>query len=652
MKHVRLIVSLSIAAVLAYSFTLANKPKKHALIVAIGDYPEEYHWTDLGSVEDIPLVTEAYLQQGFKSKNITVIKNEEATKAGIMSAFEELTKKLEAGDIVAIHFSSHGQMVADDDGDEMDGFDEAIVCYDAQMVFSEEYTGQNHLRDDELQFLINEIRAVLGKSGDLLVTMDACHSGTMTRSPERTRGSAKPLMPANYSPEQTKKRDMSIYEASNPFSVDGKELAPYVLISAARSYQPNSEYNGKGSLSTAMNKAFKGLNSDMTYRALFARIHKEMSIMVPNQNPAIEGEKDRQLFGGFVIQQEPFYSLHSLYDATVSVNGGWATGITEGTVIELYPAGTVSTEGKEPVTKGRVSFSDPFQSLATLDKSLDEYQKEELWVFVKTKRFGAEEVSVSAAGVESKKCRKALEELIQKSDYCSHKDKDAKYEISGENDRYSVRHVPTDDTLSTQETCSTFVQMENAIKAHVQAAFLKNLDLNNSKFKVSLELIPVKMVSKSPRVYDTLQASAFLDEGGIVTYSSGDRAVIRITNNSDENLYYSLVDINAQNSVLVFLPRKGHNPEDYKILARSHKDVANIKMPKITGKEHFVLFVSRKPLRLSMIANDGGATRSADLNSQMERVFQSSYNRTRNIEDDVDMESDAAVIHFPFNINP
>ena len=291
MKHVKLIITLCIPAVLAYSFTLANKPKKHALIVAIGDYPEEYHWTDLGSVEDIPLVTEAYLQQGFKSKNIAVIKNEEATKAGILKAFETLTNKLEKGDIVAIHFSSHGQMVADDDGDEMDGFDEAIVCYDAQMVFSEEYTGQNHLRDDELQFLINKIRGVLGSDGDLLVTMDACHSGTMTRSPERTRGGAKPLMPANYSPEQSKNRDMSIYEASNPFSVDGKELAPYVLISAARSYQPNSEYNGKGSLSTAMNRAFKGLNSDMTYRALFARIHKEMSIMVPNQNPAIQARK-------------------------------------------------------------------------------------------------------------------------------------------------------------------------------------------------------------------------------------------------------------------------------------------------------------------------------------------------------------------------
>ena len=39
----------------------------------------------------------------------------------------------------------------DDNGDEEDGLDEALIPYDAQFWYAPgEYEGQNHLRDDEL----------------------------------------------------------------------------------------------------------------------------------------------------------------------------------------------------------------------------------------------------------------------------------------------------------------------------------------------------------------------------------------------------------------------------------------------------------------------------------------------------------------------
>ena len=50
------------------------------------------------------------------------------------------------GDIVYLHFSTHGQPFEDLSGDEDDGWDESIVPVDAPIEYSKgKYEGENHL---------------------------------------------------------------------------------------------------------------------------------------------------------------------------------------------------------------------------------------------------------------------------------------------------------------------------------------------------------------------------------------------------------------------------------------------------------------------------------------------------------------------------
>jgi len=155
--------------------------EKRALIVAISQYPKHSGWNVIHSDNDVKILTNALEKKGFPDRNITILKDSLATKKCVVAAFLSLQKKVKAGDFVFIHFSCHGQQMEDDNGDEPDGLDEAIVCYDAEKLYSDEYKGENHLRDDQIDSLLTPIRKKLGESGNLIVSFDACHSESATR---------------------------------------------------------------------------------------------------------------------------------------------------------------------------------------------------------------------------------------------------------------------------------------------------------------------------------------------------------------------------------------------------------------------------------------------------------------------------------------
>src|SRR6185436_1140739 len=88
--------------------------------------------------------------------------------------------------------------------DETDGYDEALVPYDAGMRFDPvTNNGSHHLRDDELGDKLRQLRKKIGNTGSLLVLLDACHSGTATRGQAIaiTRGTDAKLEPSNYHPD-------------------------------------------------------------------------------------------------------------------------------------------------------------------------------------------------------------------------------------------------------------------------------------------------------------------------------------------------------------------------------------------------------------------------------------------------------------------
>ena len=164
--------------------SLVRAQNRHALLIGIGQY-EDVRWSRIHGDTDLDYARELVGMNGFS--DIRMLRNAVATKQAIVSAFGALEEDCRAGDKVYVHFSGHGQQITDLDGDEMNGYDEAWIPYDAKPSFAKGvYEGENHLVDDEVNRMLARIKRKIGPSGRILVVVDACHSGTSTREPGDT----------------------------------------------------------------------------------------------------------------------------------------------------------------------------------------------------------------------------------------------------------------------------------------------------------------------------------------------------------------------------------------------------------------------------------------------------------------------------------
>jgi hypothetical protein len=260
----RRIVLIIIAMML--SLTNLYATKKYALLIGISEYPvysdtPDASWSSIHGANDINLISQTIKSQGF---NVRKILNKQATAIGIRKAFKQLIQKVTPGDIVYIHFSGHGQSYEDLSGDEADGWDEAIVPYDARnMYIKGVYEGTNHILDDELDKYFTAIRKKIGDNGFLYVVLDACHMGGASRGDETeddeifVRGSDKGFSPnqKRYIPKIDRRGNMPVTQTSGQSGI--------CIIEACRSYQTNAEIKQSGTyygpLSYYINQSLKSI---------------------------------------------------------------------------------------------------------------------------------------------------------------------------------------------------------------------------------------------------------------------------------------------------------------------------------------------------------------------------------------------------------
>lgn len=178
---------LTITITILVSVCLLYSGNKRALLIGISDYPtqkgaSDISWSPIHGANDVTLIANTLKKQGFK---IVALTNKQASAKQIRHALKNLESTCSPGDLVYIQFSGHGQAYEDYSGDESDGWDEAIVPYDALMQYRQGvYDGGNHIIDDELDSYLSSIRRKVGKTGFVYVVLDACHMGGASRGDE------------------------------------------------------------------------------------------------------------------------------------------------------------------------------------------------------------------------------------------------------------------------------------------------------------------------------------------------------------------------------------------------------------------------------------------------------------------------------------
>lgn len=579
---------------------------KYALVVAVGKYPEgQRYWRNLSSVNDWQHIKPALLQNGFGIKNIDTLINEKATKKNILLALDKLAAKAKAGDIIYFHFSGHGQQIQDDanDGylDEVDGYDEALVPYDAKGVWDEvDYKGENHLRDDLLALKLNVIRKKVGKQGSVLVVVDACHSGTITRTAGIYRGTPQPLQRYNYVPNTV--IDLSKQPENSFLNIAADSAGALIVISGSSPNQVNKETtdnNGKsvGALSYAFAKSIVGMPANTNYKMLFEKIKAYIQADEPTQIPMIEGNIGLHVFANnytavqdiIAVQQKFNNTTYGFSDTVFVINRGIYNNVLNGTTLTIHELGNTTV-----YCNAYVKEANYFQSICVSDKPLQKKTAYE----AKIEKMSYNAVKVGVV-IQNNNANKQIENqlkqfLLPQSFVQENNQPDFTIQLNNEWGKTKVELIEKNDSTryqafaAEQDTLSydNLTAILENIKKGMRIKFLRKIEDGGSLAK----FMEVKIVPQKPSENDN----------ELVLYPYDD-FTLQIKSNYDGILYYTILDLLPDNEVKVLIPDtlKDAGDADYSLRKGQLKEIPlYTDETSITGKEFMKIIVSPYPIDL------------------------------------------------------
>jgi hypothetical protein len=626
--------------------TIAQQ-QTHALLIAAYGYTEESNWKDLGqsTLTDMQLVRDALKGRGVPEENIAIL-DSGATKQAIVKAIENvLIPSLNKGDVVMLHFSGHGYQIPDNNKDELDGLDEALVPINAKNDGGRKKDisfYENYLRDDELNLLLKEIRIALGPTGDLFVTIDACHSGTSTRGIGPSRGAVR--------------LDLDTYENADteetwePLS-EQKDLSNMVAFFASSQSQLNSEYQegelSCGSLSFALSKAISSSNTTTSYQALFEKVRNTMIGIVPAQTPSAEGALNSTIFGGNLLPSAQFLRVKEVLDNNVIViSGGLLASINAGSVIGFFEPDTRDYTHANALFTGTVKTSTTTECEVVPNSIPDSVNNINLlWAQVLERNFGHVAVSIQLKNF-NKAITKQLENELKDVPFISfNKTKKTDLFIELNKDAESKPNAIKLNTLGDlnfalsafevtekEELSKTQIDwLIQKIADYAQGKFLRTLSVDNPDFSASLSLVELKkMDGKSGRSLKDYE------EVGKITSNKiklGKPLRIDIRSNSKRVLYYAILDIDAAGKISVICPSAGRLGEEYKISGNSlvsNNGIVIQPSPPL-GQGVLKLIVTRQPINLSGLVTSRGE--AANTASSFDMFFQSTIKgKTRGLD--------------------
>jgi len=159
-----------------YAQVLAqNTGRKFALLVGINKYSNGTNPLR-GCVNDVLLQKELLTHRfGFNPNDIKILTDQQATRQGILAAFEQhLINQAKPGDVVVFHYSGHGSQVVDPDKDNPDGLNSTLVPIDSG------YNSSGGVVEDIMGHTLFLLMYAL-KTDNVTVVLDSCNSGGAKR---------------------------------------------------------------------------------------------------------------------------------------------------------------------------------------------------------------------------------------------------------------------------------------------------------------------------------------------------------------------------------------------------------------------------------------------------------------------------------------
>ncbi len=631
---------------------------KHALVIAISDYPNvpgrKKNWAPLSSKNDYYLVMEMLKRQEFQQENIISLLDKDATVEKIENAFEKLIATSKQGDIVYFHFSGHGQQVQDLTPtknykskflkkDEKDGFDEALVTYNAPLNFEDvkDYQFQDHFVDDQMNYYMTRLRKKIGGSGHAIAVFDCCHSGSATRgeNPIVVRGTNVICAPADYKPSNEFGKDSSMaFDADFDYS-NSNDIGKLTAFFGCKSEQVNREITdlqtkkGYGSLTYFLIKAMEELGPQSSYNNLFSKINEQMVLRFKNeQQPEIEGDNLNQLiFKGSFIDQKPYYLIMGINYKEITINGGSIQGLTIGDSIGIFSNTTITNKGQTALFTGVVTAIEPFTATVTMNKAFDSRKDAEVKYRAFVTYIAAPPIqSKLNISVKSKALRKQLETLFANEKAITLTDKDYDYQIvdtlyNGQSDYVMVylginkeRALRSMTPRAIKGNAMQADSLLQFIKQSMKTDMFRKLEVEEESLSFEYKILPCAFDGNCS--YDSTKFA-----NGNLRFADKSKFQLVIKNTGNQRIYGNIIDIDPTN-VLSWFSKS--DMKNFELLPGAEKKM-KITISKPYGVEQMKIIATDRPVDFSSLQENGTSlTRGGDSNRLLEFVDKS-VNGTR-----------------------
>ena len=596
--------------------------EKRGLIIAISDYPEEGSWPDISSDNDIPHVFSTMNSLGIMDDHISLLQNEEATDEGIRLAFEKLITLTKPGDFIYFHFSGHGQQVIDDNNDELDGLDEAIVPYNSPVYFKEGFNeGQYLIRDDAIRSFTYQVRKKAGPNGQVFIVLDSCHSGTGTRSVGKARGTDIIMAPKGFKTRGAQETNSIGYGND-----DESNLAPLSSFFGASSKELNYETvddqnNAVGSLTFALSKVISNMKSNYTFKEIFDRVKLRMKIYSPYQTPKWEGDLSHAILGGSLDSKKQYFNVHEVVDAfSLRADVGSFNNVFKGSKVNV-----ISIDNNQVISKGTLKKVSLTSSLVELDQAIDESEENLYRIEIIENSYPPIQCYFKNDIVGGTSWDELAKNITGLSFLITH-DTNPELILTSCEDLSYVQLLMRDGTILYQSEGNNTNRIEydlkKIIKAYTQGQYLREYVVPSSKYDLSLEIMSISCDD------NRVSNAQYLDVSTNDIYVD-DCIKLRIENHGGRPAYFSVLDIQPDNYINLLLPAidLGYTPEEYYLKpGESFITDFNIQIGEPYGEETLKLICSNEPLDLaSILQTKGSSTRSTGHSHPFEDLFSSSF---------------------------
>ncbi len=527
---------------------------KYALLVGINKY--QYQKNLNGAVNDVENMKSLLVNRfGFpdNDKHIRVLTNEKATRKAILNELQQhLIANANKQSIIVFQYSGHGSRLKDINGDETDGFDETIVPYDSSHV---DPNPNQDITDDELNLLMQTLSA---KSPNVTFIFDSCHSGSAIRGAGLSRTVKADTRAPPKREHATALQTNTVTEGKNDLR---PENARYALISGAAAHELSYELDvdGKsyGAMTWFLTDEIRKAKANATYRDIMEKVSNRVNEKYRSQHPQLEGPgQDHHVFSDKSSVATPYFLVKPWFKEYVIINVGQVHGMTEKSILSVYPPGTKSFDTKtRAIAKIEISSVDTTWSKARITEgkvtqaASRAIEQEHYWtdkslkIFIKNKN-----ASTTLQKIESRLSNfKHIQFINQPKGYDL---------LLREKQGYIITEGGDPTEISPRISLKDRNAVSRTVKQITHWAKWYNIlaidnDLSELSVKFQIKAITESNKSSGAKINSKRKDSLNLN------LAEGQHFSMEVTNQSQKNIYIALLDLSSDGSVSVILPARG-----------------------------------------------------------------------------------------------